>query len=205
MSIEIFKRNVPGMTEVLGKACIGIAGCGGLGSNVAVALVRAGVGHLILVDFDHVEASNLNRQHYFTGDIGKDKVSALAEHLRAINPVVELDVLATEVTLENVGDIFGQVDILVEAFDQAETKQWLIKHWSRLFPQKPLILGNGLAGYGESESLRVVRTGNLIFCGDMMSDMSIGLAAPRVMIVAAMQANIVVELLMEGIDSDHHK
>jgi len=198
MMTNIFKRNVQGMTRKLSRACIGIAGCGGLGSNVAVMLVRAGVSNLVLADFDHVEASNLNRQHYFIEDIGRRKVQALADHLRGINPAVELDLVIEKVTAGNVKDIFHDVDILVEAFDRAESKQWLIQRWNRIFPEKPLIVGNGLAGYGNTDNLQVIKTGKLVFCGDMQSDLSVGLAAPRVLIVAGMQANAVIEILMEG-------
>ena len=88
---SIFDRNVPGTTEKLAVVTVGIAGCGGLGSNAAVALARAGVGRLILVDHDRVELSNLNRQHYFQSDIGKAKVEALGLHLRAINPAIALE------------------------------------------------------------------------------------------------------------------
>ena len=193
---EIFDRNVPGMTECLTRAVVGIAGCGGLGSNVAMLLVRAGVGRLVLADFDQVEASNLNRQHYFQDDIGKDKTAALAEHLRAINPDVELQLAQEKVTLDNLAKIFGDVDIMVEAFDRAEEKQWLIQEWNRLYPGKFLVIGNGISGYGDSESMQVIRAGKRVFCGDMQTDMSIGLAAPRVMLAASMQANVVIELLM---------
>jgi len=198
LRVDIFERNVPGMTERLGRTSVGIAGCGGMGSNVAVALVRAGVGHLVLADDDCVVPSNLNRQHYFIRDIGKQKVHALAEHLLAINPHARLDVEPRRITPDNLSAVFGRVDILVEAVDRAETKQWLIRCWHREYPEKPLIIGNGIAGYGHSERIRIERMGTLYFCGDMTTEQDMGLAGPRVLIVAAMQANLVLELLMEG-------
>jgi sulfur carrier protein ThiS adenylyltransferase len=194
----IFARNVPGMTERLAKACVGIAGCGGLGSNAAVALARAGVGHLVLADCDSVEPSNLNRQHYFLDDVGSRKVDALSAHLKKINPSVRLTTACVELTPENVAHIFGDAELLVEAFDKAENKHWLIEAWSRLFPGRPLVCGNGLSGYGRTEDLKVVRAGSLWFCGDGTTDMSMGLCSARVAIVAAMQANVAIELLMES-------
>jgi len=195
---EIFVRNVPGMTEKLQKAVIGIAGCGGLGSNIAVALTRAGVGKLILCDFDIVEASNLNRQHFFQSDIGKIKSEALAVHLKNINPVIELEVYTQKLTAETAVQIFGTTDILMEAFDRAESKKWLIESWCTHFPQKPVIAGSGLADYGKFDLLKIRKAGRIYLCGDESSDMSIGLCAPRVMIVAAMQANLAVEIIMDN-------
>ncbi len=195
---ELFQRNVPGITERLQSSCIGIAGCGGLGSNVAVALVRAGIGKLILADFDAVEMSNLNRQHFFLDDIGKFKAEALGNHLRAINPYVNLDIQVVSLSPNNLKHIFENADLLVEAFDLAESKSWLIKNWCKLFPDKFIVAGNGVAGYGSFKSLHIEQAGNIVFCGDMATDMAIGLAAPRVIMVAAMQANAVIELIMEG-------
>jgi len=192
----IFSRNVPGMTARLARCCVGIAGCGGLGSNVAVALTRAGVGHLILADFDKVEPSNLNRQSFFQRDIGRSKVEAIADQLRAIQAGIFLDLHDSEVTPENAAKIFGGADLLIEAFDDAASKVRLIEAWTRAFPDRHIVCGNGLAGYGRTEDLKVVRTGRIVFCGDMESDMAMGLSAPRVLAVAAMQANVAVELLM---------
>lgn len=195
----IFIRNIPGMTEKLQQAVIGIAGCGGLGSNVAVSLVRAGIKKLILCDFDVVEVSNLNRQHFYQSDIGKVKSHALAEHLRNINPEVELEVHNLKLTAESAVEIFKSVDILIEAFDRAESKKWLIESWCRHYSHKPIICGSGLAGYGKFETLKIRKAGNIYLCGDEISDMSIGLCAPRVAIVAAMQANKAIEILIENI------
>jgi sulfur carrier protein ThiS adenylyltransferase len=192
----IFERNVPGMTERLDRATVAIAGCGGLGSNVAVALTRAGVGHLILADRDAVEASNLNRQAFNAADIGRRKVTALADHLREIRPDLALTLHDTEVTRDNVATLFGGGEILVEAFDDAAAKILLIEAWTRAFPDRTIVCGNGLAGVGRTAALKVVRTGHIVFCGDMESDMALGLSAPRVAMVAAMQANEVCELLM---------
>jgi len=193
---EIFSKNVPGTTEILQKSTAGIAGCGGLGSNIAVSLTRAGVGTLIIIDFDTVELSNLNRQHYFLRHVGKRKVDSLEEQLKEINPDIKLIKHDCEIKPENVAQLFGRADILIEAFDKAESKKWLIETWCDLFPHKPVICGNGLSGYGKTDELKVTKIGEIYFCGDCKTDMSIGLSAPRVSIVANMEANIAVELLL---------
>jgi sulfur carrier protein ThiS adenylyltransferase len=193
---EVFARNVPGMTERLGSAVVGIAGCGGLGSNAAVALARAGIGKLILVDGDRVEASNLNRQHFFANDIGRLKVDALAGHLRAIHGEIGLATHAMRLTPEDLPVVFRKADLLIEAFDRAEDKQWLIEAWCRSFPERPIVAASGLGGYGRTALLEVRSAGKIHMCGDGQSDMILGLCAARVAIVAAMQANVAIELLM---------
>ena len=198
MTEELFLRNVPGSRERMSGAVIGIAGCGGLGSNAAVSLIRAGADRLILADHDRVEISNLNRQAFFHSDVGAFKSVALAEHLRGINPEAEIISHVETVTKRNMSELFSEADILIEAFDRAEQKQWLINTWSKTFPDRPIVAGNGIAGIGRTGMLRVTKIGNVYFCGDMASEMEEGLCAPRVAIVANMQAHVVVELLVKG-------
>lgn len=197
MDAALFARNVPGMTARLSAAVVGIAGCGGLGSNAAVALARAGVGTLILADPDRVALSDLNRQHFFQADLGRLKVEALAAHLRAIHPEIRLVTHATELTPRNLAALFAPAELLIEAFDAAESKQWLIEAWCHSYPERPLVCGSGLAGYGKTAALKVRSAGNLHVCGDEESDMRSGLCAPRVAIVANMQANVAIEVLMD--------
>ncbi len=192
---SIFEKNVPGTTEKLQKATVGIAGCGGLGSNAAVALVRAGVGHLILADHDVVEASNLNRQHYFQHDLGKKKVEALASYLRAINPDVELVLHDIELTPENMPGIYEEADLMIEAFDSADSKRWLIESWCVAFPERPIVAASGVSGCGKTESMHVHSSGNIHVCGDERSEMTMGLCAARVMMAASMEANVAIGLL----------
>jgi sulfur carrier protein ThiS adenylyltransferase len=194
--IDIFSRNVPGTTEILQKSSIGIAGCGGLGSNAAVSLVRAGIGTLILVDYDVVESSNLNRQFFFQSDTGKKKVDALSFYLKAINPDVNLITHTCEITPQNVPELFGSSDLLIEAFDRAERKKWLIESWCKSFPDKPLVCGNGLSGMGRFEDLKITKIGNIYFCGDGKTDMTMGLCSARVAIVSNMEANTAIEILV---------
>jgi len=192
----IFERNVPGSTKILQKATIGIAGCGGLGSNAAVSLVRAGIGRLVIADFDQVELSNLNRQHYFQSDIGRPKVDALADHLKAINPGIKLDIYHEKLNTENVPAIFGKTDILLEAFDKAESKLWLVETWVTHFPDRPMVIGNGLSGVGGTNQMHVKQDGNLYFCGDGKTELDLGLCSAKVSIAANMEANVVISLIL---------
>jgi len=195
---NIFTNNPPGSTEILQQRCIAIAGCGGLGSNAAVALTRAGIGKLIIADFDSVEPSNLNRQHYYQSDIGQKKVTAAARHLKAINPNLDLTTHDLRLTPENMPLLLGPADLLIEAFDRADQKQWLIETWSALYPDKPIVCGNGLSGLGATNTLKVFQAANIYFCGDATTDSTIGLCAARVGIVSHMQANVAIELLVKG-------
>ncbi|MBN1163602.1 MAG: sulfur carrier protein ThiS adenylyltransferase ThiF [Candidatus Krumholzibacteriota bacterium] len=192
---NIFERNVPGTTALLQKAVVGIAGCGGLGSNAAVALVRAGVGRLILADFDQVELSNLNRQYYFRDDAGRDKVDALAGHLRAINPDIKLDLHRRKLTPRDIPEIFAPAGLLIEAFDRAESKHWLIESWCRAFPRRHLICASGVSGKGATSAIKIRSSGYIHLVGDEQTDISMGLCSARVAIAANMQANIAIDIL----------
>jgi sulfur carrier protein ThiS adenylyltransferase len=196
---ELFSRHDPAVLAALRRSTVGIAGAGGLGSNVAVSLSRAGVGRLVIADFDRVEASNLNRQQYFVEQVGRRKVEALRENLRRIAPFTECVVHDVRVTAANLGQLFGEADVLVEAFDRAEAKEMLIDAWLTLFPSRPVVAASGLAGFGRNRKLRTRRMGSLYVCGDGESQCPEGISpmAPRVGIVANLQANLVVELLVK--------
>ena len=195
---QLFLRNPAEITKILENSCIGIAGCGGLGSNAAIALVRAGIGKLLIADFDVVELSNLNRQSFFLEDVGKKKAIALEHHLKRINPNIVIKVFQEKITKLNAIQIFGDANLLIEAFDKAEYKQMLIDCWSTKFPEKPIICGNGIAGYGKTDLLKVTKTGNIYFCGDGISTINLGLCSARVSIVANMQANVAIQVLMKS-------
>jgi sulfur carrier protein ThiS adenylyltransferase len=145
---------------------------------------------------DKVEASNLNRQYYFRDDIGKRKVLALASLCSEINPDIRIELFDTCVTKVNISSIFASVDVMIEAFDRAETKKMLIDYWCRTYHDIPLICASGISGYGESESIGITNMGNVWFIGDGKTDMSMGLCAPRIAIAANMQANLVISILM---------
>ena len=195
---NIFERNCPGTTKKLQQKTVAIAGLGGLGSNVAIALVRAGIGKLIIADFDKVELSNLNRQYYFQSDIGKYKSAALQEHLKNVNPDIKLEVYNKKLEPPDITKIFKNADILIEAFDLADRKKWLIETWSKNFPNKPVVAGNGLSGMGNTKDMKVIKAGQIYFCGDGTTEMKMGLLSSRVAIVSNMQANVCIELLLTG-------
>jgi len=192
-------RNVKGVAERLQKFCIAVAGCGGLGSNIAVSLVRTGVKRLKLADFDNVEECNLNRQHFFLSDVDRPKSPSLAAILRKINPEVELEVFDEKLVDSNVGRFFDGADFLIEAFDSADAKLWLIDKWSELYPDKPIVCGSGVAGIGNFEDIRVRKIGNIYLCGDGKSDASEGFIAPKVAIVAQLEAMTAVKIMMESV------
>ena len=136
---EYFARRDPAVLAVLRQSSVGIAGAGGLGSNVAVALARAGIGRLVIADFDRVAPSNLNRQQYFVDQVGERKVEALRENLLAINPYSLYEVHDVRITPRNAMRIFNRVDLLVEAFDKAEAKEMLIEASLSEFPGRPIV------------------------------------------------------------------
>ena len=182
---------------VLEKAKIGVAGLGGLGSNVLSHLVRAGIRRFVAADFDVVSASNLNRQFFFADQVGKKKTEALAENLRRIAPDLELDFRDLRLTEENTQDLFADCDVVVEAFDKADAKTMLIGALAD--SGIPVVAASGLAGFGKSNDIRVRKAGkNLYLVGDLVSGISPELApaSPRVGIAAAMEANTVVAILL---------
>jgi len=192
-------RHTPGVHAVMKRSCVGIAGLGGLGSTAAVALARMGVGRLILVDFDVVEPSNLNRQQYFVCQIGQPKALALAETLARINPCVHCESHVATITPENLPALFSTVNVLIEAFDRADQKAMLATYWQRLFPAVPLVMASGVAGIGPATTVSVHQCGrNLYVVGDMESaaQPGRGLMAPRVGIAAHIQATMAVRLLL---------
>jgi len=196
----IAARHSPGVYERLRKAKVGIAGLGGLGSSVAVALARMGVGSLFLVDYDFVEPSNLNRQQYTIDQIGLPKTEALRTSLEKINPFVQVKTSQEVLNKENVAGLFGSVDVLVECFDGAEEKKMLLETAAEKLPHTYTISASGLAGYGDSNSIKTWRlTGNIFIVGDLKKAAAPGqgLMAPRVGIAAHHQANLVVALLVD--------
>lgn len=195
-----FRAHDPAVRDVLKSSVVAIGGAGGLGSNVALALARAGVGTLLVADFDRIETSNLNRQQYFADQIGRPKVEALAENLGRIPSGTKIIARKTRVTAANVARLFGKANILVEAFDRADQKQMLIEAWMTRFPDRPVVAASGLAGYGANNRIRERRIGLLTLIGDESSEPEAGISplAPRVGLVAAMQANRVVEILMKA-------
>jgi sulfur carrier protein ThiS adenylyltransferase len=192
-------RHTPGVHARLKQASVGIAGVGGLGSAVAVALARVGVGRLVIADFDVVEPSNLNRQQYFINQIGRSKVDALVENLLRINPYVTVEAHCVLLGPENIPLIFSNCPIVVEAFDRADMKAMLVNRVLESLPQSIVVAASGLAGFGSNNSIATRKISRRLYLvGDNVSEAApgSGLMAPRVGIAASHQANQVVRILL---------
>ena len=195
---DLLKRNVKGISEKLKKTRVCILGLGGLGSNVAVLLARAGIGYLKLADFDMVEASNLNRQQYRISHIGTKKTEAIKSIIKEINPFVEVDILDIKVSKENIHSIVGDIEIVVEAFDRAETKAMLMEELLTN-TNKIVVSASGMAGLGSANEIVTKKIkDNFYLVGDNYSDYEeySGIMSTRVMICAAHQANMVLRLIL---------
>jgi sulfur carrier protein ThiS adenylyltransferase len=193
-------RHTPGVHARLKQATVGIAGLGGLGSAAAIALARVGIGTLILADFDLVEPSNLNRQHYTINHIGMAKTDAMAEILASINPYIQVITHRVVLDRDNIPRVFDKADIIMECFDKAEAKTMIIQTVAEFLPEKYIIGASGLAGYGDSNSIRTIELGEKVYMiGDLVkaAEPGRGLMAPRVGIAAHHQANLVLSLLMD--------
>ena len=185
--------------EKLQGATVAVCGLGGLGSNIAISLARAGVGKLILVDFDKVDVTNLHRQQYKMTQVGMPKAVALLENLKEIAPYVQYDVHDERVTEENAVRLLAGADVVCEAFDDASAKSMLVDTVLEKMPEVFLVAASGMAGYGSANRITTRRiTGRFYLCGDGESDVKddIGLVAPRVALCAAHQALTVVRLLL---------
>lgn len=190
----------PEIKKHLAKFRVGIAGAGGLGSNCAAALARSGIGTLVISDFDIIEEANLNRQFYFTDQIGMEKTKALKMNIGRINH--ETNVITNHVELNplNIPLIFSGCDVVIEALDRADMKEMLIETIQTKMAGTPLVVGSGMAGWGNNESIKFRKIDDYLYvCGDESTEVSDDLPpmAPRVGIVANMQANAVIEILMK--------
>lgn len=180
------------------SATAAICGLGGLGSNIAIALARAGIGRLILVDFDRVDITNLHRQQYKAEQIGEYKTEALAANLLEISPYTEVKGVTEKVTEDNFLELLEGADIVCEAFDNAEAKAMLVNGVLQKLPECYLVAASGMAGMGSPNRIETRRiTDRFYLCGDGVSDVeeTMGLVAPRVMLCAAHQAQTVLRIL----------
>lgn len=182
----------------LAAAHVGVAGLGGLGSNIAVMLARAGVGALHLVDFDRVDESNLNRQHYFREHLGRLKTEALAEQLLRIDPQLRLSLDCVRVDAGNAATLFASERIVCEAFDNPTCKADLVNTLLSETSDTVVIAGSGMAGAGPAADVVTRRLGQRLYvCGDGATDVeNAALYAPRVALCAAQQALVVVRLVL---------
>ena len=193
----VTERCADGTSSALRKATVGIAGAGGLGSNIATYLARSGVGRIVIADFDRVEFSNLNRQNYNLSHLGLFKVDAISAVIAQINPEVEVVARAVRIDRDNITDIFRGCDVICEAFDAADEKTRLVEAVSSLMPGVPMVCGSGMAGIGDTDTMKVRELSDTLYlCGDGISDAGEeGIMAPRVAVCAGMMANKVIQLL----------
>ena len=180
------------------NATVAICGLGGLGSNIATALTRAGIGKLILIDFDKVDITNLNRQQYKMSQLGKYKTESCLENIREISPYTEAIIHTVKITEENITELLGEADIICEAFDKADQKAMLVNTVLETFPDKYMLSGTGMAGFGSANTIQSRKVfGKFYLCGDEKSDVNdgIGFVASRVMVCAAHEAHMVLRIL----------
>ena len=199
MLAALDKRQGADVVRKLQAATVAVCGLGGLGSNIAISLARAGVGKLILVDFDCVDVTNLHRQQYKASQVGLPKPEALLANLKEIAPYTEFEIHFEKVTEENVSSLLAHADVVCEAFDNAEAKAMLVNAVLETMPEKYLVAASGMAGYESGNAITARKvTKRFYICGDGKSDVNdgIGLIAPRVMLCAAHQALVAIRLLL---------
>jgi sulfur carrier protein ThiS adenylyltransferase len=192
-------RHTPNVHKKVKEGKVVIAGLGGLGSNIAVMLARIGVGQLLLVDFDIVEPSNLNRQSYYISHLGLPKTMALKKQIEEINPFIKVDTRTVKITEKNVKDLFDGYDIICEAFDKPDQKSMLINAVLEQLPVIKIVSGSGMAGFDSSNLIKTTRPmKRLYLCGDLENAARVGkgLMAPRVNVCAGHQANMILRLLL---------
>ena len=198
MTTALEKRHGKELQDRFSAASVAVCGLGGLGSNIAISLARAGIGKLILIDFDQVDITNLHRQQYKASQVGKYKTEALFENLKEIAPYIKLEVHTVRITESNAPKLLKGADIICEAFDNAQCKAMLTNTVLELLPDKFLVAASGMAGLGSANSIKTRKvTRHFYLCGDGISDVNdnIGLVSSRVMLCAAHQAHMVLRIL----------
>ena len=187
------------VARCLAESRVGVAGAGGMGSHVATALVRSGIGHMVIADFDNVDRSNLFRQCYVPTDVGRPKVEALSETLRDIEPDLDLTAFDGRLDPDNAPSVFSGCDVVCECLDLPEMKAMLVESLLSQRNGAVVVSCSGMAGFGSSNTIVTERRmSRLYVCGDGESDSSDGpgLTAARVMVCAGHVANMTVRLLL---------
>ena len=182
---------------------VAICGLGGLGSNIAILLARAGVGKLILIDFDKVDITNLHRQQYKACQIGMYKTEALACNLKEIAPYLKTEIHTVRMEEKNYSELLQGADIICEAFDSAEEKANIVNFILSEMPTKYLVAASGMAGLDSANSIKTRKVSKRFYlCGDDKSDIAdgIGLVASRVCVCASHQANMVLRIISENFE-----
>ena len=197
------ERHGAELQKKISAARVAVCGLGGLGSNIAIALARAGVGHLHLIDFDRVDITNLNRQQYFVRQLGLLKTDALQETLTDIAPYCDITTNSVKITEDNFAQLLEKEDIICEAFDCSEAKAMLVNGVLERFPEKYLLSSSGMAGFGSANTIVTRHVfQHFYLCGDGMSDVNdgIGLVSSRVLACAAHEAHMVIRILAGEIE-----
>ena len=200
----LYERHGEDVQKKFSAATIALCGLGGLGSNIAISLARAGIGKLILIDFDKVDITNLHRQQYKANQIGMDKTDALSENLKEIAPYIGIESHTVRITEDNAVELLKDTDIICEAFDNAECKAMLTNLILETMPNKFLVAASGMAGFGSANSIRTRKiTSRFYLCGDEESDVQSegSLVASRVMLCAAHQAHTILRILSEQFET----
>lgn len=184
----------------ISSSTVAICGLGGLGSNIAILLARAGVGKLILIDFDKVDITNLHRQQYKVSQIGMYKTKALARNLKEIAPFLETEIHTAYMDKNNYYKLLKSADIICEAFDNAEAKADIVNFVLTKMPEKYIVAASGMAGLHSANLIKTRKVSNRFYlCGDEKSDVkdTIGLVASRVCVCASHQAHMVLRIISE--------
>ena len=198
------ERHGEDLQQKFSSATVAICGLGGLGSNITISLARAGIGKLILIDFDKVDITILLRQQYKASQIGMNKTDALSENLKEIAPYTGIESHAVRITEDNAAELLKEADIICEAFDDAECKAMLTNLVLEIMPDKFLVAASGMAGFGSANSIRTRKiTSKFYLCGDEQSDVQSegSLVSSRVMLCAAHQAHTVLRILAEHFET----
>lgn len=192
------ERNGEELQRKFESSTVAVCGLGGLGSNIAISLARAGIGKLIIADFDRVDITNLHRQQYKANQIGMYKTDALFENIKEIAPYIEIEKHAVRITENNATELLKEADIICEAFDDAECKAMLTNVVLEAMPEKYLVAASGMAGMSSANTIQTRRISKRFYiCGDGVSDVAEegSLVSSRVMICAAHQAHMVLRIL----------
>lgn len=196
-------RHTKDVFEKLKNARVAVAGLGGLGSNIALMLARAGVGTLHLIDFDEVDLSNLNRQHYFICHLGMYKTDAIKDEISRINPYINVITDCVKVTDDNIDSLFKDDSVICEAFDNPDCKAMLVNHILETRKDAYIVASSGMAGTEKSNTIITRKiTDRFYLCGDETSGAvkGNGLISPRVTICAAHQANAILRIILGKFD-----
>ena len=200
----LIQRHGERLHKRFSAAAVAVCGLGGLGSNIAISLARAGVGRLILIDHDRVDITNLHRQQYKAGQTGMFKTEAMRDNLKETAPYIDIEINTVYLTEANAGELLRDADIICEAFDDPECKAMLTNTVLETMPEKYLVAASGMAGMGSANDIRTRRiTDRFYLCGDGVSDVKdgMGLVSSRVMLCAAHQAHAALRILAEEFDT----